>query len=104
MAYITTFTFEVVPGQMQRAVDALNEVKKMHEGVGANVRLLTPLYAGENFGRIIYAAEFPDADGIAAQLKVSEEAGNSAPLVEAIFGQNPSLKPVASAILRDMPS
>ncbi len=90
---------------MAEARAALDKLREFHEGVGASVRVLVPLYSGETFGRVIYVAEHESADGVAAQLKVAEaaQASGEAPLPAAIWGADPSLRVVGSSILADAP-
>ena len=104
MAYVFTFQFEVVPGKMDEAMAALNKLKEIHEAAGARSRILQPIYAGENFGRVIYVAEQDDVDGVASQFNATAaaQASGTAPLLPAVWGPDPCLKPVASAIMVDV--
>ncbi len=104
MAYVATFQFEIVPGKMDEAMAALNKLKALHEAAGSRSRILIPYYAGELFGRVIYIAEHDDVDSLASQFKGTEAAmaSGDAPVADAVWGPNPCLKAVSSAILMEM--
>ena len=104
MAYVATFQFEIVPGKMDEAMAALNKLKAIHEASGARSRILIPYYAGELFGRVIYIAEHDDVDSLASQFKGTEAAmaSGEVPLSSAVYGADPSLKAVSSAILMEV--
>lgn len=60
MSIASVYQYQVAPGRLQDAMKAFAEAKKLHESLGARVRVWRASFAGPNAGLISYVSEFED--------------------------------------------
>lgn len=60
MSIASVYQYQVAAGRMQEVMKAAAEAKKLHESLGARVRVWRASFAGPNAGLVSYVSEFDD--------------------------------------------
>ncbi len=103
MAVVSVFSWKVKPGRMQEVLAIVAQVKKVHERLGAGVRVLLPQYSGEP-ASLVYLLEH---DNMTAHGTFSDKLQSDQEW-QAVFAQiqtntDPSAELSQASLLMDAP-